>query len=308
MTSAYCDETEGLARPMQLIRRDNLGRDVDTLDIYAPQFEGQGVTLAEGYKGFYHADATVIRQESAYRKGSRPSDIPREKERILEFTLGTQAATPAQWEDVENRLWKFWSFKKDCVLRLYSHRSEPREILVRKERAPDDMLRKGPGLNRFAAWKIIALACDPDWQSQELRYTVKRSEMTSIGGGVYEAMVPIQNFGDQPTYPLFASNQLEAPTTVWLPDRNTGRIVQMPTLSAGREFLVRTDPLVPTLLTRDNSLQWAKLNARAFDDDPIPESLTTPFMAPLRIQGGTANTEITMYTPQRWQRCWGGEA
>ncbi|SNS58012.1 hypothetical protein [Rhodococcoides kyotonense] len=303
-----CDPAENEPRPVQLILRNAAGQDVDTLNIYGKEYGGEGVTLAEGYDGFEHADVTIPRESGAYMKGSKPSDIPRENERIMTFILGTQAATAARCEDVETRLWKFLSPFFECVMRVYSHRSEPREIGIRLERRPKSMIkRKGPGKNRFGAWEIVALACKPDWQSQELRFTVKRSEMTPIGGGVYEQMVPIVNYGDQPSYPIFASNQLEAATIVTLPDRNTGRTVTLPSLTAGREFLVRTDPMLRTLLVRDQSLQWAKMNARAFDDDPIPRSFIEPYMAPIRIQGGTANTEVTMYVPQFWQRVWGGE-
>lgn len=303
-----CYDSDYLGTPMQLIRRDEAGNDLDVLDIHGPDYGGQGVTLLEGYEGFYHQDATVVREPTAYRRGSTPTDIPRINERILTFTLGTQARTPDEWEAVENRLWKFWSFDWDCVIRLHSHRSEPREIKVRKERKPRDLLKRGPGLIKSAAWQIVALACDPDWQSEELSFSIKRSQMTDIGGGVYEGFLPMQNPADQPCYPIYVSNQLTTSTTVSLPDRETGRLVPLPTLTPGREFLVRTDPLLQTLLTRDQSLQWAKMNARAFDPEPIRGGLVEPVMVPVRIQGGTPDTEITMYLPQRWERCFGGEA
>ncbi|GGG03892.1 hypothetical protein GCM10007304_17560 [Rhodococcoides trifolii] len=308
MTTSLCaDPSENLATPMKLILRDDAGNDVDTLDIHGIEFGGQGVTLLEGYENFHHPDFTLPRESGAYQMGSTPG-IPRINERLPTFILGTQAATAAQLEAVETRLWKFLSIFHECVLQYHSHLSEPREIRIRLERKPKDQLKQGPGLRRFGVWEIISLACDPAWVSQEIKFAIKRSEMTNVGGGVYEATFPMQNPADFGCYPIFASNSLETTTTVTLPDRDTGRVVKLPALTTGREFLCRTDPMLRTLLVRDNTLApWVAMNARAFDDDPIEPGLVDPVNVPVRIEGGTANTTVTLYLAQRWQRCAGGE-
>jgi hypothetical protein len=309
VTAMYDDDCsdDELGLPMQLILRDEAGNDVDVINVHGPQYGEEGVTLHEGYEGFMHGDFTLPRESGAYQKGSTPG-IVRENERILSFTLGTQAATPALLERVETRLWKVLSPFFECYVRIYSHNSDPREIRIRLERKPKDFLRQGPGLRRFGSWECVVVACDPDWQSEELKYSIKRSQMTNVGGGVWQGTLPLVNPADQGCYPEFACNTLTTSTTVTLPDRDTGRTVTLPALTAGREFLVRTDPLVATLLVRDNSQQWAKLDARSFDADPMPGSRVDPYPGVVRILGGTPDTEITVYLPQRWQRCVGGES
>ena len=298
-----------LGRPMQLIRRDRFGATIDELDIFGPDWGEQGVTLLEGYSGMYHAQKTVNRENWAYQEGSYPSPFPRVEERMVEFILGTQADTPADWERVENRLWRFLKSDVDCYLRVHSVLSNPRELRIRLDRPPGDLLggKKGPGLNRFGVWKITAFAWDPWWYSATLKSSIKRSQMVAVNGG-YEGNVKVRNPADQQCWLQFSSNELTTTTTVSLPDHLSGRMVPLPPLGVGKSFLVQTYPLAETLLVMDDSQEWANMNGVAFGDNGLPAGMVNEVDIPIRIVGGTADTEIAVYMVQKWERMFGGEA
>lgn len=300
----------GLGRPMQLIRRDRFGATIDEIDIFGPDYGEQGVTLLEGYSGMYHATRTVNRESWSHQEGSYPSPFPRVEERMVEFTLGTQAETPAAWERIENRLWRFLKSDTDCYLRAHSELSEPRELRIRLDRPPGDLLggRLGPGLNRFGVWKIVAFAWDPWWYSETLKATVKRSEMTQVATGVWEKNVPVRNPADQQCWLQFSSNELAATTTVSLPDHLSGRMVTLPPLGVGKSFLVQTYPLAETLMVMDDSQEWGNMDARAFGDVGLPAGMVNEAQIPIRIVGGTPDTEVSVYMVQKWERMFGGES
>lgn len=303
-------------RPMQLLLKDKAGSILDTLDVFGPNHGDQGVTLLGGYEGFYHVDRTDNRDTTAYGEGSQPSTLPRVDERPVKFTLGTQAATPAGWEAVENRLWKFIVFGADCWIRLHSALSAPRELKIRLNKKPKDLLAKGPGLITTGVWEIDAYSWDPWWYSKMLTASIKRSQMIEVsattgnpqpGSGVWQGYLPLQNPADQRCWPEYSSNQLTNATTVSLPDQLGQRLVRLPVLNAGQEFYVRTDPNFETLMVRDNSQQWANMRAGEFSDVQLEPGMVVPVNAPVRIVGGTPDTEIKVYLIQRWERMFGGE-
>lgn len=305
-TIDVAESTAELGMPMQLIRRDRYGKDIDVLDIFGPDLAEPGVCLMEGYSGFYHTPRTPIREKSAYSEGSKPTGTPRVDERIIQFVLATQSPTAAGWERIENRLWKFLKTGRDCFIRLYSVLSEPRELRIRLTKTPTDLFKRGPGLIRNAMWVIEAFAYDPFWYSETISRSVFRSQMT-LDNGIYKGVFPVNNPADQQCWLQFSSNTLTTATTVWLPDHLSGRMVKLPELIAGREFLVQTHPLAETLLVMDDTNQWAKMRAASFGEVPLPEAMEKTVNVPVWIQGGTATTEIAVHMEQRWDRMFGGE-
>ena len=303
-------------RPMQLLLKDKTGNVIDTLDVMGPDHGTQGVTLIEGYEGFYHVDRTDNRETTAYGEGSQPSTNPRVNERPVKFKLGTQASTPAGWERVENRLWRFIRFGADVWVRLHSELSVPRELKIRLNAKPKDLLMRGPGLIRTQVWEIDAYSWDPWWYSEMLTASIKRSQMIEVsattgnpqpGSGVWQGYLPLQNPADQRCWPEYTSNELTTATTVSLPDQLGQRLVRLPVLNAGQEFYVRTDPNEETLVVRDDSQQWANMRAGEFSTEQLPGNLVVPVNAPVRIVGGTPDTEIKVYLIQKWERMFGGE-
>ena len=255
-----CDVPAALARPVQLILRDRYGTTIDTLDIMGPNFEGEGVTLLTGYEGFYHAPRTQVDESHAYQEGAEPSPYPRVEKRTIKFTLGTQAQDGGGWEDVETRLWRYLRFDQDVYLRVYSVRSGWRELPIRLAEKPHDLLPYVPGVLRFGVWEIVATAYTVWWESETLTYSVRKGDMTEEvnpatgdldpGSGVWQGHVPMLNPADTRCYPEFASGELTATTTVWLPDGLSGRMQQRAIAAAGREFLAQADPLLHSLLAR----------------------------------------------------------
>ena len=316
-----CDVPAELAKPMQLIARDRYGRDVDTLDIAGPDVAEQGVCLLEGYAGFYHAKRTQVdSDEGAYQEGAEPTPYPRVEKRPLKFTLGTQARTPGEWEDVETRLWRFLTYHRDGYIRVYSVRSKWRELWRVRLQSVSDLLPRVPGATTTMAWEVEATAYDPWWHSEMISHTVRKGDSTleidpatgaeSPGSGVFELRVPMSNPADTRCFPEFTCNEIGAPVKVWLPDGLTDRMVAIHApdtwYQPGQEFWVRTDPLEPTVEAMDDSLPWAWMASREFVSWIRPGKVT-PVMQRIWIQGGTPDFEITTYMPQQWDRMFGGE-
>lgn len=312
-----CDVPAGLARPMQLILRDRYGTDLDVLDIAGPDVAKQGVCLLEGYNGFYHAKRTQVdSDEGAYQEGAEPTPFPRIEKRPLKFTLGTQARSPGELEDIETRLWRFLTYHRDGVIRVYSLRSGWREVWRVRLTNVSDLLQYAPGVSTTMAWDVEAVAYDPWWHSELIKYTVRKGDSTTEidpetgdpdpGSGVFELTVPMLNPADTRCWPEFACNELTATTNFWLPDALTDRMVDLPPLTAGQEFLVQTDPLKETLKVRDDSQQWANMASKEFVAWIRPGKVTAQNQR-IWISGGTADTEVTAYYPQSWDRMFGGQ-
>lgn len=313
-------------RIMQLILRDNLagsptfGHELIVLDLLGPHGGEQGIHLLEGsWDDLWHAPITQVRESWAYQEGSTLDDIPRVDERLCTLRLGTIGRSTRAWEEIDNLLWRVLGPRWDCYLRAYSEISEPRELRLRWEKKPKPLTQRDPGRTKALAWEVYTLSVDPYWYAPELSYSIKRSQMIEVnpttgvpqpGSGVWQGTVPMLNPADVNCWPQFASNTLTANTKVWLPDGISGRTVAVPftgTLIPGQEFWVRTYPLDETLLVRDDSQAWANMNGVAFES-PVPAGTGSPVQVPIRIQGGTADTEIKVWYPQRYTRFMGGEA
>lgn len=316
--------------PVQLICRDfdptsaTYGQDLLTLPIHGPDLEGQGIAILEGYSGFYHTPITQIRENYAYEEGSTPSEYPRVEERILDFRIGTSGRSWQEFMVVETLLWRVMKPAKgkprDFVLRMYYGPGEFdwREIKIRLERAPKDFFKWVPGVQRSQVWDITALACDPYWYSQTLSDTVTFDTGTGSGATrISDRVLTVSNHADQECWLEFASNELTATSAFTVPDglgvypsghpQAGQRIAKpLPPLGPGRSFLVQTDPLLISLETISNTQDVANMRGSDFQYALPPH--TVDAQLPVRLLGGTVQTQLAVYATQRWDRCWGGEA
>ncbi|MFE2994994.1 hypothetical protein ACFXG4_08285 [Nocardia sp. NPDC059246] len=313
-------------RIMQLILRDmkpgspTYGRDMITLDILGPTGGEQGIHLLDGsWEDLWHAPITQVRESYAYQEGSTLDDVPRVDERLCTLRIGTIGRTTLLWEQIDDLLWRVLGPSWDCYLRVFSEISPPRELRLRWEKKPKPLTQRDPGRTKALAWEVYTLSVDPYWYAPELSYSIKRSQMTEInptsgapqtGTGVWQGTLPMLNPADVECWPQFATNTLTANTVVWLPDGLSGNTVQVPAVGAlgpGKEWLIRTFPLDETLLALDDSQPWADLNGQAFES-AVPKGTGSPVQVPIRIQGGSPDTEIHVYYIQRYSRFMGGEA
>lgn len=317
--------------PMELRKRDfnpkspTFMQDLMVLPILGPEMNTQGLALLSGYTGFYHTPITQIRENGAYQEGSTPSEYPRVEERILDFRIGVRGRNWAEFKTVETLLW--WVMKpapgepRDFVLRLYHGPGEDdwREITIRLERAPKDQFELGPGLFKQKAWDITALACDPYWYSRTLQDTVTFDTGTGSGATrVSERTLIVSNNGDQRSWLQYASNELEADSTFTLPDAlgvypdghdlaGERIALTLPTLGVDRSFLVRTYPMEITLEVYNDSQAVALMDDVGEFENWLPPH-TVDAELPVKLVGGTVNTQLSVYAEQRWDRCFGGEA
>lgn len=324
-----CDPDFNGGYPVLLIKRDfntssaTYGQDLITVPIFGPNFVGQGISLLEGYSGFYHTPITQIRENYAYQRGSTPSDFPRVEERILDCDIAVQGRTWAELVQVETLLWFIMKppmgQSPDFVLRMYFGPGEDdwREIIVRLERTPKDMFKRGPGLTTKLKWSLTLLACDPFWYSRTLQDTVTFDTGTGTGANrVSTRTLLIDNPCDQECWLEYASNELTTTSTFTLPDAlgvypkwhtSVGQriYVTLPPLGVGKSFLVQTNPLQIALEALDDSQEVANLQG---DFNTALPAHTVGAELPVTLTGGTAATQLSVYAVQQWDRPWGGQA
>ncbi|MFE5789537.1 hypothetical protein [Rhodococcus erythropolis] len=324
-----CDPDFNGGYPVLLIKRDfdpksaTYLEDLLTVPIFGPNFVGQGISLLEGYSGFYHTPITQIRENYAYQEGSTPSDYPRVEERIMDFSVGVQGRSWSEFVQVETLLWFIMKPPKgkrpDFVLRMYFGPGEDdwREITVRLERTPKDLMKLGPGLTTKMQWDLTALACDPYWYSRTLQDTVTFDTGSGTGANrISQRTLVIDNFGDQECWLEYASNELTATSTFTLPDAlgvypswhtSAGQriYVPLPPLGVGKSFLVQTNPLQIALEAMDDSQEVANLQGD-FNNALPPHTVGAKL--PVTLKGGTAQTQLSVYAIQRFDRWFGGQA
>ncbi|MGW6017800.1 hypothetical protein ACWFNS_07340 [Oerskovia enterophila] len=324
-----CDPDFNGGYPVLLIMRDfdptspTFEEDIVTVPIFGPNFVGQGISLLEGYSGFYHTPITQIRESHAYQAGSTPSDYPRVEERILDCDIGVQGRNWAEFVQVETLLWKIMKPPKgkrpDFVLRFYFGPGEDdwREITVRLERTPKDLFSRGPGLTTKYKWSLTLLACDPYWYSRTLQDTVTFDTGTGTGANrISQRTLVVDNHADQGCWLEYASNELTTTSTFTLPDAlgvypkwhtSAGQRIYLtlPPLGVGKSFLVQTNPLQIALETADDSQEIANLQGD-FNNALPPHTVGAEL--PVTLKGGTAQTQLSVYAIQQWDRPFGGEA
>lgn len=331
-----CDPSFNNGFPMQIIKRDldprsaTFGQDLMTIPIFGPDIDAFGISLLEGYSGFYHTPITQPRENYAYQEGSTPSDFPRIEERILDFTLGVTAKSWEQFMHIETVLWHVMKPAKgkprDFILRMYHGPGEDdwREITMRLERTPKDLFKRGPGLFKSAAWALTTLACDPYWYSKTLQDTVTFDTGTGAGKDrISNRTLTVSNHGDQECWLEYASNEFTAslpapwPSTFTFPDglgvypaghAQAGQRIKKDVLikPSVRSFLVQTHPLQIPVETEPDTQAVAYMKGSYFDHALPPH--TVGAQLPVTLKGGNAQTQLSVYATQRWDRCWGGEA
>ncbi|ORL03404.1 hypothetical protein A6F55_09290 [Prescottella equi] len=321
---------------MLIIARDlnpksaTFGQDLMTIPIFGPDMGTAGISLNSGYSGFYHTPITQPRENYAYQEGSTPSEFPRVEERILDFKLGVIAKTWEQFKQIETVLWHVLKPAKgkprDFILRMYHGPGEDdwRELTMRLERAPKDLFSRGPGLFKSMEWAITALACDPYWYSKTLQDTVTFDTGTGTGKDrISERTLTISNHADQECWLEYASNELTATlpapwaSTFTLPDglgvypaghAKAGQRIRKDVLiqPSVRSFMVQTHPLQIPVETIPDTQASAYLRGSYFDFALPP--YTVDAQLPVTLKGGNAQTQLSVYATQRWDRCFGGEA
>lgn len=299
-----------MSRVVQLIERDEFGNNITVLDINGPNRGRQGVSMTRGLQGLYHTPTTPIRESAAFQEGSSPG-AGRVEERLFDMNLLTHGRSGAHWEQIDSDLWEMLTTDRDCVLRVESQISEPREIMVRLDRKPVDLMDDDPADEGEMLWKIVLVACDPYWYSTELVDEWTNTNGTGVG------VLRFRNPAIKESWPQFASGTIDVTETWTLPDglakypvghAKAGQYIThtLPPLGPGKEFLVDTHPLAETLMVMDDSQEWANMRAEEFEH-AIQRRVLNPVEVPVKLVGGTTQSKIKVYIPQRWDRPWGGQ-
>jgi hypothetical protein len=314
------DITPG-GRKMQLIKRDldmnspTYGEDLIILDILGPDIKAQGVCLLTSFSGLYHAPRTPVRQSWAFQEGSTPSPFPRVEERLIDIRLGTQGNTQLEWEQIDSNLWQVLSFTEDAILRIHSALSPPRELKVRLDRKPKDLMTYDTSAQNLMIWEITLVCCDPWYYSTTVTSTWTNTAGTGSG------FITVSNPADVQCWLQWASGPLTTAQTWTIPDGIaiwptgskdfngndiSGQNVThaLPTLGPGQEFLLDTNPLSATLQVMTGAQAWAQMQGASFQYALPPNC--PPTQVPIKVVNGTTASTVTAYATLRHDRPWGG--
>lgn len=284
----------------------------------------RGISLLEGLDGLYHLPREVPIDKGAYTEGARVSKWPRTEPREGQLTFATKGRDIAEWQQYENILWWLLNVDGPCYLRVFDHDGSYRELKLQLRQSPADKYKNDIGMRAYAIHLIDYIAADPFWYSDELTVTIRRSEMTlNTTTGWYEGAVPVENPTDWRCFLEWA----QAPMTAGAPeqwaitdavkkpedpddlsDLVLGQPIVIPELSAGSEFLIRTHPSpeglwIETLDDRQVPSEIPGIQP----ENALPAHLVDPLMLPVKLKGGTPDSAVTCFMPQRWQRYVGGQ-
>ncbi|WP_328856921.1 hypothetical protein OG579_17135 [Williamsia herbipolensis] len=324
MTSpANCIRNE--ARVAQLILRDAAGNDAIVIDVLGPGAGDQGIQVLQGIKNLYHVPREVLIESGAYEEGGQIGDYPRVLPRKAEMTIRSRARTQADLELVETLLWSTLSTRWHCYWRQFDSAGDWRETKVQLAKTPDHLGDNIIGQDCHADWKVELLSGDPFWYSETLEHEIIRGrDMTKVAGttNTWTCDIPWANPADERCYPQWASRLMTTLERWTLPDADgvystynapTAALIGKPvrhTLpdmdAAVARFLVDTYPTRPLLRVQNRSQQWARMKAEDFafwlePSTPVERTVT------VTLVGGTDDSGITAFLPQRWDRPMGGQ-
>lgn len=295
------------------------GMQVPTLANHAKR----GISLLEGLDGLYHLPREANVDKAAYAEGARVSKWPRTDPREGQLTFATKGRDIPEWQQYEDILWWLLNLDGPCYLRVFDHDGSYRELQVQLRQSPTDKYKNDIGMRGLAIHLVDYIAADPFWYSDTLTATIKRSEMTlNSETGWYEGHVAVENPTDWRCFLEWAQRPMtEGAPEQWaftdavvapedpddLSNLVLGREIVLPELPAGAEFLIRTHPSpeglwIETLDDRQVPSEMPGIQP----ENALPRHLVDPVMLPIRMRGGTPDSSVTCFMPQRWQRYVGG--
>ncbi|WP_081285459.1 hypothetical protein [Mycolicibacterium fortuitum] len=319
-------------------------------DLYGGPNEGrQGVWLAEEFGGEHHWPFELLKSEGAYEMGTTI-----ERVNILERTISLNVIVGGhkrgpmnkfQYRMAESRWWDGQDENRDGWLGIYTRYSGWRWVRVRPAKTVEGDQKRDPVAmdNNTATWPVQWIAQKPYYAKPSVFETWKNNseihgalgdilgfvETVGIQLGVSakklytvgEGVITLPNRGDLESFPQFI---VSAPGKAWVEDGNSGRMVELPYLTAADGYtLVDTDPTQRTLTASndpvDNIFYKIARQSKILDfllweldetglpvwkrfDKRFMASVPPRTMAQIRVRHSNPNGSITAIMPQRYKR------
>lgn len=231
---------------------------------------GQGVRLMDEFVGLLDTPASTLWTSGANQIGGSFQAVRFDaREVTLSFLISdsdSSTKNPLQWQSVDSRWRRAWSYQEDSTLVVLSS-SGRRELRLRLNKTPEHKLGKGGQFRGVSTILMSLMAGNPLWRSEDETTTWRFDGVNWVGE------IPISNPTDMPMHLVWT---LTGPASFILPDHSfedregwpgyehQDRRIVLPHQPPGVDVVVDTNPEVEQVVALDRPAWWAKMNGQMF--------------------------------------------
>ncbi|MFD3511135.1 phage tail protein [Nocardia sp. NPDC058666] len=264
----------------------------------------EGVELGTTPTGLYDAPVTTIWNSTAFQIGATYGGANWQKRDVV-FGVNVSATDSSNWESVDSAWRKAWAYDRDSKL-IITTEYGARTLHLRMSQQPEFKPLRDPHLKHWAQVTMTCTAGIPWWVEEDTTATAV-STVDTRGEGASETLwLPISNPTDQPMWLQWVGSapaQWTLPDFSWREDSFAARVITLPSLVAGQDITVDTDPIEEMIVAADNSSVWARMNGRMFLHSVPPWTPET--LLPATVRGAAPGAQIQVRCPRNWSRPWG---
>ncbi|MFI6168850.1 phage tail protein [Nocardia sp. NPDC051052] len=272
----------------------------------------QGVELGTSPTGIYDAPVSTEWVSSAFQYGATHVGTNWLKRDVV-FGVNIFAISSASWEEVDSAWAQAWDYDADATLAITTD-DGTRRLRLRMSQQMEHKVKRDPHLNQFSQVSMTCTAGIPWWVEDDITYSAITTTDTRSSGPATPQnpektetlWVPVINMTDRPMYVqwvLSAPGRWTLPDFSWRDDEFRARTVTLPTLSAGQDLSVDTDPMEELITAADGSSVWARMGGKQFLH-AVPKR-TGRTLVPVTVTGTPPGAVVTVRCPQNWSRPWG---
>ncbi|MBF6332370.1 phage tail protein [Nocardia transvalensis] len=264
----------------------------------------QGVELGTSPTGLYDAPVKTLWVSSAFQPGATFTGVNWLKRDVV-FAVNIYETASAGWEDVDSAWRKAWAYDRDATLTVTTSHGA-RKLRLRMSGQPDIKPKIDPHIKRFSQVTMTCTAGTPWWVEDDVTATAATTTDTTAQGASQTLWLPVSNPTDQPMYLQWvctAPGVWTLPDFSWRDDDHRDRVITMPTLTAGQDITVDTDPMEELVVAADGSSAWARMNGKMFLH-PVP-AYTAQTQLPVTVSGAPTGAAVQVRCRRCWSRPWG---
>lgn len=268
--------------------------------------DGLGVTMRPGPKRLVDAPAKTLWIQGAAHQTYQGVQFQR---RDPTFTVTIVAETPREWRDLDSAFRVALGMYDQQFTITVDTSDTSRSLDLRLLQEPvaweSDWEGRDPHTIRASTLQVMASAEQPFWYADDLVLTWS----TSSGAG--STTLLYQNLGDVIVWPRYFVN---APGSWVLPDYSWGleteyqrpagsdatNTLPLPTLLAGEDCDVSSDPDEEFIVAVNGALVWARTQGRGLIYPIAPK--TPPTSVQVSVSGASPGAGVTVTIPQRYSR------
>ncbi|MET3956870.1 hypothetical protein ABIE52_003736 [Rhodococcus sp. OAS809] len=278
----------------------------DRATIHGPGAGAEGIVLDINPKGLWETPTTTIWTEGARQEGGTYNGFRHNMQDVI-LPVHISATEDMSWQQVKSRWSGMWEFDRETQL-VATSSSGIRRLGLRKVETPTFEPIVDPGFNAYGLMIMTTRAGWPFYIEKD-EVDVFQSKTGELNGHV-----TLSNPTNRPMYLKWVidapqGGQVTLPDFSWITDPEhedyewRGRVIDVPTLSAGEKLTIRTYPDEETYDSNINPLFWARANSVEFEFAVPPHTL--PVDVPIKCT--VPNMTVAVYQPRHWTMVMGGE-